>query len=202
MRADPDVIMVGETRDTETAATVITASLTGHLVLSTMHTNGAVESVVRLLDFGLDPFNFADALLGIVGQRLVRRLCLKCRVPRSASEAEVNSLALAYRADMDIDAAALARRWHIQYAGLDGLIKLYSAAGCAQCDLTGYRGRLGIHEMFVASAAIKAKIQAKAEISEITQIALAEGMLTMKQDGIEKILQGHTDLTQVQTACL
>jgi type II secretory ATPase GspE/PulE/Tfp pilus assembly ATPase PilB-like protein len=202
MRADPDVIMVGETRDTETAATVITASLTGHLVLSTMHTNSAVESVVRLLDFGLDPFNFADALLGVVGQRLVRRLCLKCRVARSASPAEVDTLAQAYRGDMDIDAAALARRWHIQYGGLDGAIKLYSAAGCVLCDNTGYRGRLGIHEMLVASTAIKTKIQAKAELSEITQIAIAEGMLSMKQDGIEKVLQGHTDLSEVQTACL
>lgn len=201
MRADPDVIMVGETRDTETAATVITASLSGHLVLSTMHTNSAVESVVRLLDFGLDPFNFADALLGIVGQRLVRRLCLKCRVPRSATEAEVNSLAQAYRADTDIDATVLARGWHIQHGGQEGAIKLYSAAGCLQCDHTGYRGRVGIHEMLVASAAIKMKIQARATVPELIQIAVAEGMLTMKQDGIEKILQGHTDLTEVQMAC-
>jgi type II secretory ATPase GspE/PulE/Tfp pilus assembly ATPase PilB-like protein len=202
MRADPDVIMVGETRDTETAETVIAASLTGHLVLSTMHTNSAVESVVRLLDFGLDPFNFSDALLGIVGQRLVRRLCPACRVPHSASKQEIDNLARAYCLETGCDAAEIARRWQAQYGSREGPIKLFSAAGCEQCDRTGYKGRLGIHELFVASAPIKAKIQSKATVSEITRTAIVEGMLTLKQDGIEKILQGHTDLKQVQVVCL
>lgn len=202
MRADPDVIMVGETRDTETAATVIAASLTGHLVLSTMHTNSAVESVVRLLDFGLDPFNFADALLGIVGQRLVRRLCSACRAPHSASKEEIDILAREYCFGTEFDAAEVGRRWRSQYGSREGAIKLFSAAGCDRCDQTGYKGRLGIHELLVASATVKAKIQAKAKVSEITRTAVAEGMLTLKQDGIEKILQGHTDLTQIQAVCL
>ncbi len=202
MRADPDVIMVGETRDTETAATVITASLTGHLVLSTMHTNSAVESVVRLLDFGLDPFSFADALLGIVGQRLVRRLCLTCRVPHTATKAEMEQLAHAYCLPGALQASEVIQRWRAQYGNAKGAITLFSAAGCALCDHTGYKGRLGIHELLVSSAAVKAMIQSKATVAQITQTAIAEGMLTLKQDGIEKVVQGHTDLMQVQVVCL
>lgn len=201
MRADPDIIMVGETRDTETAATVIAASLTGHLVLSTMHTNSAAESVVRLLDFGLDPFNFADALLGIVGQRLVRRLCPACRVSHPASKEEIDNLARAYCFETELDAAEVAGQWRSQYGSREGSIKLFTAAGCDKCNRTGYKGRLGIHELLVASTPTKAKIQSRATVAELTRIAIAEGMLTLKQDGIEKILQGHTDLKQVQAVC-
>ncbi len=204
MRADPDVIMVGETRDAETAATVIAASLTGHLVLSTMHTNSAVESVVRLLDLGLDPFNFADAMLGIVGQRLVRRLCTACREPYRASDLEVDALAEEYCDGTTLVAAEVVGNWLTRHSnGIEGDgLTLHRAAGCEHCGQTGYKGRLGLHELLVGSTAIKKKIHAKASVHELTQIAVEEGMRSMKQDGIEKVLQGHTDMKQVQAGCV
>ena len=202
LRADPDVIMVGETRDEDTADTVVAASLTGHLVLSTMHTNSAVESVVRLLDFGLDPFSFADALLGIVGQRLVRRICTTCRKSHKGSKEEIDSLVSAYCRETDADPAAVLKRWQSEYGGRNGALTLYSAEGCDACDRTGYNGRIGLHELLIASPAVKSQIQSKSGVGEITRTAIGEGMLTLKQDGIEKVLQGHTDLRQVRTVCL
>ena len=202
MRADPDVIMVGETRDQDTAKTVVAASLTGHLVLSTMHTNSAVESVVRLLDFGLDPFNFSDALLGIVGQRLVRRLCTACRAPHSGSKKEIDTLASTYCFGTEFDPAEISAQWRVQYGSKDGSLTLFSAKGCEVCDRTGYKGRIGLHELLVASAAVKVKIQAKADVGDITRTAIKEGMRTLKQDGIEKILEGHTDLKQIRAVSL
>lgn len=201
LRADPDVIMVGETRDPETARTVIAASLTGHLVLSTMHTNSAVESIVRLLDFGLDPFNFSDALLGVVGQRLVRRLCTACRTPHLASLEEIDALAHEYCRDLSLAPTEIAARWRSLYGNSDGMITLQSSAGCSLCDQSGYKGRMGVYELLVASPAIKAKIQAKATSAEILREALQNGMVTFEQDAIEKILQGHLDFKQVQASC-
>ncbi len=201
LRADPDVIMVGETRDPETARTVISASLTGHLVLSTMHTNSAVESIVRLLDFGLDPFNFSDALLGVVGQRLVRRLCTACRTPHLASAEEIDTLAHEYCRDLGLAPAEIAARWRSLYGNGEGLITLQSAPGCQACEHTGYKGRMGVYELLVASPAIKAKIQAKATSAEILREALRNGMVTFEQDAIEKILQGHLDFKQVLASC-
>lgn len=201
LRADPDVIMVGETRDPETARTVIAASLTGHLVLSTMHTNNAVESIVRLLDFGLDPFNFSDALLGVVGQRLVRRLCTACRTPHLASLEEINALAHEYCRDLNLVPAEIAARWRSLYGNSDGVITLQSSPGCSACDHSGYKGRMGVYELLVASPAIKAKIQAKATSAEILREALQNGMVTFEQDAIEKILQGHLDFKQVLASC-
>jgi type II secretory ATPase GspE/PulE/Tfp pilus assembly ATPase PilB-like protein len=202
LRADPDVIMVGETRDTETAKTVIEASLTGHLVLTTMHTNSAAESVVRLLDLGIDPFNFADALLGILGQRLARRLCAVCREPRAASVEELDILAREYCWDTDLNPSELLGRWRAQSGDKDGTLTLFSANGCDQCDHIGYKGRVGVHELLVASPEIKRKIYAGANVREISRGAMAEGMHTLRQDGIEKILQGHTDFEQIQAICL
>ena len=202
LRADPDVVMVGETRDEDTAKTVVAASLTGHLVLSTMHTNSAVESVVRLLDFGLDPFNFADALLGIVGQRLVRRLCPTCRSSHTASKEELDILASAYCFGTELDPAEVSSRWRSQYGSDDGSLVLFSPEGCEACDRTGYRGRIGLHELLVASPAVKQKVQSRSDVGQITAVAMAEGMIMLKQDGIEKILQGHTDLKQVRSVCL
>ena len=199
MRADPDVIMVGETRDPETAKTVIEASLTGHLVFSTMHTNSAAESVVRLLDFGLDPFNFADALLGVVGQRLARRLCTSCKTTYDADVEELAMLAHEYAFENEVDKPALVQRWHKQYGRVGGKIALFKAAGCDVCNGSGYKGRLGIHEVLMASQAVKKKIHARASVPEILKEAVTEGMLTLRQDGIEKILQGHTDWEQVRT---
>ena len=201
LRADPDVIMVGETRDPETARTVIAASLTGHLVLSTMHTNSAVESVVRLLDFGLDPFNFSDALLGIVGQRLVRRLCTACRTPHVASREEIDALAHEYCRDLSLDPAEIAARWRSRYGSSDGEITLHSPVGCPLCDQSGYKGRMGVYELLVASPAIKAMIQVKATSTEILREAVESGMTTFEQDAIEKVLQGHLDFKQVQASC-
>jgi type II secretory ATPase GspE/PulE/Tfp pilus assembly ATPase PilB-like protein len=199
LRADPDVIMVGETRDPETAHTVIEASLTGHLVFSTMHTNSAVESVVRLLDLGLDPFNFADALLGVVGQRLARRLCTSCRRAYAASDDELEMLAHEYCVETDLAPADILAQWRKQYGLGDGGITLFSAEGCPQCDGSGYKGRVGIHELLINSAAIKKKVHAKANVPEILSTAMAQGMRTLRQDGIEKIFQGHTNWEQIRT---
>jgi type II secretory ATPase GspE/PulE/Tfp pilus assembly ATPase PilB-like protein len=198
MRADPDVIMVGETRDPETAKTVIEASLTGHLVFSTMHTNSAAESVVRLLDFGLDPFNFADALLGVVGQRLARRLCNHCKTWHEAGDEELDMLASEYCFDTDLDKDTILMRWRQQYSKNDGVITLYKAAGCDLCNDSGYKGRLGVHELLIATTAVKKKIHARANVPEILQVAVSEGMLTLRQDGIEKIFQGQTDWEQIR----
>jgi type II secretory ATPase GspE/PulE/Tfp pilus assembly ATPase PilB-like protein len=198
MRADPDVIMVGETRDPETAKTVIEASLTGHLVFSTMHTNSAAESVVRLLDFGLDPFNFADALQGVVGQRLARRLCTQCRTVHTATEEELDKLAFEYCFETELDAVEVRKQWQTSYGGKTGKIHLYAAPGCERCGNSGYKGRVGIHELLISTAAIRKKILARATVVEILHAAMAEGMRTIKQDGIEKILQGHTDWDQIK----
>jgi type II secretory ATPase GspE/PulE/Tfp pilus assembly ATPase PilB-like protein len=198
LRADPDVIMVGETRDPETAKTVIEASLTGHLVFSTLHTNSAVESVVRLLDLGLDPFNFADALLGVVGQRLTRKLCTACRQRYSATAEQVQMLAHEYCLETELQAADVIAQWQKQYGGDGNPLTLYKAVGCEKCDKSGYKGRLGVHELLLNTPAIKKKIHAKANVPEILLTAIGEGMRTLKQDGIDKILQGLTDWEQVR----
>lgn len=201
LRADPDVIMVGETRDPETARTVTAASLTGHLVLSTMHTNSAVESIVRLLDFGLDPFNFSDALIGVLGQRLVRRLCSSCRTTHLATDEEVNALAHEYCRDLRLAPSDIVARWRSLYGNSERAITLHSAAGCPQCEHTGYKGRLGVYELLVAPATIKSLIQTRASSAEILSHAVSQGMVTFEQDAIEKILQGHLDLKQVLASC-
>ncbi|MES2759896.1 MAG: ATPase, T2SS/T4P/T4SS family [Pseudomonadota bacterium] len=198
LRADPDVIMVGETRDPETAKTLIEASLTGHLVASTMHTNSAVESVVRMLDLGLDPFNFADALLGVLGQRLVRRICHACRKPHLATEDELAMLAHEYCFGTGLGQSAILAEWNAKYARADGQIVLYSPLGCPQCDQKGYKGRVGVHELLVNTAVIKKMIHSRSHVNEITSLAISEGMRTMRQDGIDKIFQGVTDWEQVK----
>jgi type II secretory ATPase GspE/PulE/Tfp pilus assembly ATPase PilB-like protein len=202
MRADPDVIMVGEIRDLKTAGTVITASLTGHLVLSTMHTNSAVESVIRLLDFGLDPFSFSDALLGILGQRIVRRLCTACRTSYVAAPEEIEALAHEYCRDLPLVPEEMAARWRVLYGSSDGALTLHAPAGCPLCDRSGYKGRMGVQELLVATPAIKAMILAKANSADILREAIGGGMVTIKQDAIEKILQGHLDFRQVKADCL
>jgi type II secretory ATPase GspE/PulE/Tfp pilus assembly ATPase PilB-like protein len=192
MRADPDVIMVGEMRDAETAKIGVEASLTGHLVLSTLHTNSAPESVVRLLDLGMDPFNFADALLGVLAQRLVRTLCRHCRVRHEPSGREIAELATEYCGDTGLDPETMVKKWRQQP------ISLYQPKGCRECDRTGYKGRMAVFELMVADAAVKRLVQNRAPVSEILAAALAAGMRTLKQDGIEKVLRGLTDITQVR----
>jgi type II secretory ATPase GspE/PulE/Tfp pilus assembly ATPase PilB-like protein len=201
LRLDPDVIMVGEMRDEETAKIGLEASLTGHLVLSTLHTNSAVESVVRLLDMGADPFQFADALLGVLAQRLARRLCSQCRESYAPSSEELAALAQEYSLGTPLDADAVLRKWSSDFAATGRQAVLYTAKGCQACGQTGYKGRLGIHELFVAHPAIKRMIQSKAFASDILDAAVAAGMLTLKQNGIEKVLRGETDMQQVRAVC-
>jgi type II secretory ATPase GspE/PulE/Tfp pilus assembly ATPase PilB-like protein len=192
LRADPDVIMVGEMRDQETAETGIEASLTGHLVFSTLHTNSAVETVIRLLDMELDPFNFADALLGIMAQRLVRRICEKCKEEYHPDRVEFDELAAAYGKE------EFEKLGHVY----DDNFKLYRGKGCDNCNKSGYRGRAGIHELLIASDEMKRLIQNKARVAEMQVTARQEGMTTLVQDGILKSLQGVTDFRQVKAVAI
>ncbi|RPH77692.1 MAG: type II/IV secretion system protein [Candidatus Rokuibacteriota bacterium] len=192
LRADPDIIMVGEMRDEETAAIGIEASLTGHLVFSTLHTNSAVETVVRLLDMGLDPFNFADALLSVVAQRLVRRICVDCREEYHPEPAEFDELVHAYGVE-DF------QKLDVTY---DDDFVLSRGKGCGVCDGAGYRGRVGIHELLVATEAMKKLIQSKARVVDMVKVARDEGMTTLVQDGILKVLDGLTDLKQVKAVAI
>ena len=211
LRADPDVIMVGEMRDRETVATGIEASLTGHLVLSTLHTNSAPESVTRLLDMGMDPFNFADALLGVLAQRLARRLCSKCKETYTPDDEETAALLGEYSQELRAtrewkDDAEYAMR-ELQATLLDKhghskKFRLARAKGCDACSGSGYSGRLGLHELMVGSDAIKRLVQQRAPVSDLVATALEEGMRTLKMDGIEKVLQGHTDLKQIRQVCI
>lgn len=211
LRADPDVIMVGEMRDKETVATGIEASLTGHLVFATLHTNSAPESVVRLLDMGMDPFNFADALLGILAQRLAKRLC-ECKQPYQASLDEMQLLVQEYSEELTNTAAwqrdpqaseqAVLDAWQKAYADGQRQFTLYRPCGCDKCNGTGYKGRLGLHELMLGSDAVKKNIQERARVADIVATALDEGMRTLKQDGIEKVLLGLTDMHQVRAVCI
>ena len=203
LRADPDVIMVGEIRDAETAKTALEASLTGHLVLSTLHTNTAPESIVRLLEMGMNPFNFADSLLGILAQRLVRCLCPECRTPQPADRATLERLAREYLNDPAADQRhvdGLIGEWLDQF-GSNGRITLHQAKGCESCRGSGYRGRLGLFELMVGSDEIRHAIIHGAGAGELFRLAQAEGMRTLKQDDILKVLEGRTDLAQVLAVC-
>ncbi len=200
LRADPDVIVVGEMRDQETAQIGVEASLTGHLVLSTLHTNSAAESVTRLLDMGLDPFNFADALLCVLAQRLARRLCPDCKLSRPADEAAVAALAQEYCLGTALEPATVIETWNKAYA-TKGRIMLNAAAGCKECGKTGFRGRIAIHELLVVTPTIRHLIRMKSPVSEIVPVAMANGMRTLKQDGIEKVLQGFTTIERVRAVC-
>jgi len=207
LRADPDVIMVGEMRDRETAQIGVEASLTGHMVLSTLHTNSAPESVVRLLDMGVDSFNFADALLGVLAQRLARRLCPECKRPHTATQEEINSLIAEYCESYEQahceapDHATVLAQWRGRFADKNGALTLHSPVGCPNCDQTGYKGRLGLHELLFATPEVKRMIQNHAPVSDILAVALNAGMRTLKQDGIEKVLAGDTDIAKVRAAC-
>jgi type II secretory ATPase GspE/PulE/Tfp pilus assembly ATPase PilB-like protein len=201
LRADPDVIMVGEMRDEETAKVGIEASLTGHLVLSTLHTNSAPESVIRLLDLGMDPFNFADALIVVLAQRLAKTLCIKCKETYRPNLAEMADLAAEFCDGNEFDPAQVIRQWKEDYAP-GGDFTLYRMVGCDYCSRTGYQGRLGLHELLAVTAPIKHMIQTRAPIAELVPAALSGGMRTLKQDGLAKVLQGRTDIAQVRAVCV
>ena len=211
LRADPDIIMVGEMRDKETVSTGIEASLTGHLVFATLHTNSAPESIVRLLDMGMDPFNFSDALLGILAQRLARRLC-KCKEPHVATDNEIDLLleeyvqellaVPAWQKDPVGERQKLRASWIKDFGNEQGEITLYTAKGCDACAGTGYKGRTGLHELLIGTDRVKAQIQEHSRVAQMLATALEEGMRTLKQDGIEKVLQGVTDIQQVRAVCI
>jgi type II secretory ATPase GspE/PulE/Tfp pilus assembly ATPase PilB-like protein len=147
----------------------------------------------------MDPFNFADALLGVLSQRLIRRLCPQCKAAYAPTSTELGELAAEFRADTQIDAGKLVQTWREQHGNAAGVITLYRARGCAHCDRTGYKGRLALFELLVADAAIKRLAQTRAPVVEIRAAALASGMRTLKQDGIDKVLQGITEIHQVRT---
>jgi type II secretory ATPase GspE/PulE/Tfp pilus assembly ATPase PilB-like protein len=190
LRADPDVIMVGETRDAETANTVIEAALTGHLVFSTLHTNSAPETVTRLLGMGIDPFNFADSLLGVLAQRLIKRLCPHCRQKYKPEAEEIEIIKNEYgnhpSKPLEIP---------------EDLI-LYRARGCNHCQKSGYKGRLAIHELLITDDKMRSKIEENAPVADIRYSAMEGGMRTLKQDGIIKVMNGDTDLIQVSAATM
>lgn len=201
LRADPDVIMVGEMRDAETTKIAVEASLTGHLVFSTLHTNSAPESVVRLLDLGMDRFSFSDALLGTLAQRLIKRLCDACKAAYTPGADETRGLLMEYCLDTPLDPAAVMRHWSAAFGGGKGKFTLHKPTGCAACHQTGYVQRIALHELLVASETIKRLIQTAATVDEIRRAGIAEGMRTLKQNGIEKVLQGLTDIHQVRAVC-
>ncbi len=192
LRADPDIILIGEMRDYETASTGIEASLTGHLVFSTLHTNNAPETVTRLLDMGLNPINFSDSFRGVLAQRLVRRLCEKCREQYHPSQEEFDDLAAEYGKDQ------------FETTGIEFSqeLTLYRAVGCEVCANTGYKGRIGIFEMVEGTPEIKRLIKQQATSEEIGAQATKEGTATLKQDGIRKVFSGITDISEVRRVCI
>jgi len=192
LRSDPDVIMIGETRDEETAKTAIEASLTGHLVLSTLHTNSAPETTVRLIEMGIDPFNFADSLLGIIAQRLARKLCDQCKTLFHPSEGEFAELVRLY-----------GPHWFKEHnmTPYSGELMLMKKVGCEKCGGTGYRGRIAFHELAVGTENLKKAIKKRSPLDELRMLSIEAGMRTLLMDGVQKILQGLTDLDQVLRVC-
>lgn len=188
LRADPDVIMIGEMRDKETAHIGVEASLTGHLVFSTLHTNSAPETVTRLLDMDLDPFNFSDSLLCVLAQRLVKTLCPYCKEAYTPDKEQMEELKNEFGSGWE------------KYFGQEFLKspKLYRPKSCKYC-FQGYKGRLGIHELMINSDQIKHHIKFQKPTEEIRSQAKSDGMLTLKQDGILKVIDGITDVNQVRS---
>ena len=202
LRADPDAIMVGEIRDGETGQMAIEASLTGHLVLSTLHTNSAPETVTRLLDMGMDPFNFADSLLGVLAQRLVRRLCTQCRVSQPASSELVEELLGNYMhafgsGEPPVTQDDVLAGWK-QRNSREGRLQAHHSAGCKHCDDSGFKGRAGLHELMLVSREMRHLIQTGSRAEALQKLAMAEGMRTLRQDGIDKVWAGITTIDEVR----
>jgi type II secretory ATPase GspE/PulE/Tfp pilus assembly ATPase PilB-like protein len=211
LSSDPDVIMVSEPRDAETVSTIIDASLLGHMVFTTLHANNAPEAIIRLQDLVIDNFNFTDAFLGVLAQRLARRLCPHCKKPHEATTEELKSLLTEYSSellnteswnkDQNSSLKALFSDWVKQFGDEKGNITLYEKVGCEKCSGVGYRGRIGLHELLTGTKALKNGLLKKASTAELTAIALEDGMRTMRQDGIEKVLMGVTDMQIVRAVC-
>jgi type II secretory ATPase GspE/PulE/Tfp pilus assembly ATPase PilB-like protein len=191
LRADPDVIMVGEMRDQETVSMGIEASLTGHLVMSTLHTNSAPETITRLLDMGMDPFNFADALLGVLAQRLMRTLCKDCKEAYHPEKSEFDGLVRAYEGDFN----------QLGFSYNDDFV-LHKPKGCSKCGHTGYAGRTAIHELLVGTDDIKTMVQNRSKVKDLKNQAIKDGMTTLMQEGIRKVCLGLTDFSQVRRVCM
>lgn len=191
LRLDPDVIMVGEMRDEETASIAVEASLTGHLVFSTLHTNTAPDTITRLLDMGLDPFSFSDALQVILAQRLARKLCEHCVEKYVPDDRELDALTTEYGGDL-LAAAGVAR----------SDVTLSRRIGCSQCMDNGYVGRIGIHELLSVNDAMRELIKNRSDTTTIRKQAIADGMITLKQDGILKTMQGLTDIHEIRRVCI
>lgn len=174
LRQDPDVIMIGEIRDRETAEIAIQAALTGHLVLTTLHTNDAPSALTRLVDMGIEPYLLSSSVIGVLGQRLVRQICPKCKMSYQPTELELQNLNI----EEPIDT-------------------LYFGKGCPDCYETGYKGRLGIYELMVMSGPLRRRLIETVDSSSLQKIALAEGMLTLRQDGGTLVAQGLTTTAEV-----
>jgi general secretion pathway protein E len=179
LRQNPDIIMVGEIRDKETAEIAINASLTGHLVLSTLHTNDAAGAATRLIDMGVEPFLVASSVLGIIAQRLIRRICQKCKVPHVPSEFEMQELGLAH---------------------LPENAQIFKAVGCSSCSHSGYSGRTVIHELMVLDDQIRTLIVKNSDAGTIKKAAIQAGMSTLREDGVAKVLQGFTTIDELMRA--
>jgi type II secretory ATPase GspE/PulE/Tfp pilus assembly ATPase PilB-like protein len=192
LRADPDVIMVGEMRDKETAEIGIEASLTGHLVMSTLHTNSAVETITRLLDMGCDSFSFADAMLGVLAQRLTRRICKDCKEQYVGTAVEYEEIRQGYGP----------QHWDKLGIPQDNTFRLARGKGCETCNRTGFKGRVALHELLLGSDRLKRMIQTKARTEEMLQAAIEEGMTTLMQDGVQKTLLGQTTFKEVKAVAI
>jgi len=177
LRQDPDVILVGEIRDKETADMAFRAALTGHLVLSTLHTNDAPSTITRLLDMGVEAHIVASSILAVLAQRLVRLICPNCKEPTTPDDFEL--------ARLNISAEEASK------------IKFFRGKGCDNCSYTGYKGRIGVYELMVMSEPIRQKIMQCAPASEIRLTAIKQGMVSLRQDGLNKVRQGLTTVDEV-----
>ncbi|MCH5254784.1 MAG: Flp pilus assembly complex ATPase component TadA [Lachnospiraceae bacterium] len=175
LRQDPDIIMIGEIRDQETASIAVQASITGHLVVSTLHTNSAASTITRLADMGIEPYLIADATVGIIAQRLVRRLCPACKTPKKANAEELELL--------------------VQPPGTD--LTVYEPCGCAQCDGTGFKGRIGVYEIMEVTQPLKTIISKGSDAEVIKEKALEEGMNTLRMSATEYVLEGITSVNEM-----
>ena len=175
LRQDPDIIMIGEIRDGETAKIAVQASITGHLVVSTLHTNSSAGSIVRLMDMGVENYLLADAIFGVIAQRLVRKLCPYCRRPRLATETEREVLSM---------------------AGEDP-VTIYEPCGCDKCSQTGYSGRLGVYEILRVTPRIKELIHDRASADQLRDTAVAEGMVTLRSNARQLVLEGVTSMNEM-----
>jgi type IV pilus assembly protein PilB len=178
LRQDPDIILIGEIRDRETAQIAVESALTGHMVLSTLHTNDAPSAATRLIEMGIEPFLVASAVDSVVAQRLARKLCEKCREPYAPTEEELRVAGFRFEEGEELP-------------------KLYRAVGCTSCGGTGYKGRMAIHEVMTVTEEIERLTVENAPSESLARVARDQGMKTLKDDGMEKVRQGATSLEEI-----